>query len=182
MKSDKLKEQLARSRERLAKLEAEARQADSAAASLKQNLAEAEGLKVLKQQEVAEYGRQVAVTERALREAERDEAAERYEAAAKQLAQAISSVLSSLMQYERVENEISAFEPGRKPEKPDVLQEPWDELLTVVRTRSDEEFADELVEAAARSRMPDAINSLPAHLREAARVRIQAQRRARQDA
>jgi chromosome segregation ATPase len=182
MKIDELKEQLAQSRERLATLQTEADQAASAAASLKQNLAEAEGLVVLKRQEIDDHERQLALAEQAIREAERNEAAQRYEAAAMQLAEAITNLLSSLTLYERAEDEVSAFEPGPRPTKPEVLQEPWDELLTVVRTRSDEEFADELVEAAARSRMPDVINSLPAHLREAARARIQAQRRARQDA
>jgi chromosome segregation ATPase len=182
MKSDELQEQLAQSQERLAMLQTEAKQAVSAAASLKQNLAEAEGLVGLKRQEIADHEHQIALIQQALREAERNEATQRYEAAAMQLGEAISSVLSSLTRYERAEDEVSAFEPGPRPAKPAALQEPWDELLTVVRTRSDEEFADELVEAAARSRMPDAINSLPAHLREAARARIQAQRRARQDA
>jgi chromosome segregation ATPase len=182
MKTDELKEQLAQSQERLGILQTEAKQAVSAAASLQQNLAEAEGLVGLKRQEIADHEQQIALIQQALREAERNEATQRYEAATMQLAEAISSVLSSLTLYERAEDEVSAFEPGPRPAKPAVLQEPWDELLTVVRTRSDEEFADELVEAAARSRMPDAINSLPAHLREAARARIQAQRRARQDA
>ena len=182
MKSDKLKEQLARSQEHVSKLEAEARQADSAASALKSTLAEAEGLVARKRQEISEHEHQMALIEQAVREAEHDEAGQRYEAAAIQLAEAISILLTSLTKYEHAEKELSAFEQGRKPAKPKALQEQWDELLTLVRARSDEEFADELVEAAARSRMPDAINALPAHLREAARARIQAQRQARLDA
>jgi hypothetical protein len=135
-----------------------------------------------KRQEISEYERQMAVIEQAVREAELDEARQRYDAAAIQLAEVISSLLTSLTKYEHAEEELSAFEQGRKLAKPKALQEHWDELLAVVRARSDEDFADELVEAAARSRMPDAINALPAHLREAARARIQAQRQARLDA
>ena len=52
---------------------------------------------------------------------------------------------------------------------PEVMRESWDRLSQEVRKRIDERFEDDLVEAAARSPMGNAIRDLPEHLRELAR-------------
>lgn len=51
------------------------------------------------------------------------------------------------------------------PEEADVLHEPWQRMVSLVRTELDEELESDIVEAAARSDAPHAINSLPQHLR-----------------
>jgi chromosome segregation ATPase len=53
----------------------------------------------------------------------------------------------------------------------EVMRESWDRLSQEVRKRIDERFEDDLVEAAARSPMGNAIRDLPEHLRELARQR-----------
>jgi chromosome segregation ATPase len=57
------------------------------------------------------------------------------------------------------------------PEEPDILHEPWQRLVAVVRDRLDEELESEVVDAAARSHAPYAINALPEHLRAVAMER-----------
>ena len=54
---------------------------------------------------------------------------------------------------------------------PEAMGESWDRLSQEVRKRIDERFEDDLVEAAARSPMGNAIRDLPEHLRELARQR-----------
>lgn len=181
MKSEELREQIAEARDRRARLEIEADEAASAAASLKNDLAEAEGLVALRRQEIADNDRRIAQIQEAVREAEREEARERYDAAAIQLTEAISALLARLREYELAESELVTLgNLGKKLEKPDVLREEWEDLVDAVRMRSDAEFADEIVTAAVQSRIPDAIDALPTHLREAARTRLQGRRRARQ--
>jgi chromosome segregation ATPase len=55
--------------------------------------------------------------------------------------------------------------------EPEVMRESWDRLCQEVRDRINEQFEDQLVEAAAHSPLGHAINDLPAHLRELARQR-----------
>jgi len=58
--------------------------------------------------------------------------------------------------------------------EPEVMRESWDRLCQEVRHRINEQFEDQLVEAAARSPLGHAIPDLPAHLQELARQRQRA--------
>ena len=74
--------------------------------------------------------------------------------------------------------------PGRRsvaPEEPDTLHEPWQRLVTLVKEQLDEELETEIVEAAARSNAPYAINALPEHLRAVAMERRRKLQRAALD-
>jgi hypothetical protein len=64
--------------------------------------------------------------------------------------------------------------PAAPPDEPDLLHEPWQRMIAAVRAEIDEELEADLVDAAARSQNPQAINSLPQHLRELALQRRQA--------
>jgi chromosome segregation ATPase len=72
---------------------------------------------------------------------------------------------------------VAALDPrtpkGRvvAPEEPDTLHEPWQRLVTVVKEQLDEELETEIIDAAARSNAPYAINALPEHLRAVAMER-----------
>jgi chromosome segregation ATPase len=184
MTSDAVREQLEALTEKLAGLEREAEEATSTSASLKQHLEEVEGRLALKRQEISDYERAVAEKETQLREARREESAARHQEAAGRLAESISQVLAHIEEYEAAAEDFTRMDGSRaasRPDLPGVLQEPWDQLTETVRKLTDIQFADELVEAAAQSRMPDAVDALPAHLREAARARIQARKRARRE-
>jgi chromosome segregation ATPase len=179
MKGEEIREQLAALHESLSTLQQELDEAEEASSQLKEQFEEAEGRLVLKRREVVDYERRISEHEERLREAERNEARERYEEAAVRLADAISLLLLNLEEYETAEGNLSKVEKVSAREKPEVLRGPWEGLREAVRARSDIEFADEVVNAAARSRMPEVIDALPAHLREVARARIQALRRER---
>ncbi|HZG34333.1 MAG TPA: hypothetical protein VEY87_00655 [Gaiellaceae bacterium] len=67
----------------------------------------------------------------------------------------------------------------RAPEEPDVLHEPWQRMVATVKAQLDEALEIDIVEAAARSNAPSALNSLPQHLRVlASERRRQLQRQA----
>ena len=51
------------------------------------------------------------------------------------------------------------------PDEPDLLHEPWQRLVSAVKAELDGELESEMVEAAARSHLPSALNALPEHLR-----------------
>ncbi len=51
------------------------------------------------------------------------------------------------------------------PEEPDSLHEPWQRMVAAVKTELDEELESDIVDAAARSNSPSALNALPQHLR-----------------
>jgi site-specific recombinase len=57
---------------------------------------------------------------------------------------------------------------------PEVMRDSWERLCDEVRKRINEEFEEELVAAAARSPLGEAITDLPAHLQELARQRRRA--------
>lgn len=57
------------------------------------------------------------------------------------------------------------------PDEPDILHEPWQLLVAAVKAELDERLESDIVEAAARSHLPSAINSLPQHLRILAQQR-----------
>ncbi len=68
------------------------------------------------------------------------------------------------------------------PEEPDVLHEPWERMASVVKTELDEQLESDIVDAAARSHLPHAINALPQHLRILATQRRQEMQRERMQA
>jgi chromosome segregation ATPase len=172
-------------KEKLAALRAEAAEAQALSASLEEELHEtrgrlhdAQGTVVYAREEIAGCEDLIAETEDRLRAARRQEALDHRESMAVDLAEAISGALSALQAYETAEEAVAALGgPSSGHAQPEVLNEQWDLLKEAVRVRSDVQFSDEVVEAAVRSRMPDAIDALPAHLREAARARIQARKR-----
>jgi len=51
------------------------------------------------------------------------------------------------------------------PDEPDVLHERWQQMVSLVRTELDGELESDIVDAAARSNSPVALNALPQHLR-----------------
>ena len=57
------------------------------------------------------------------------------------------------------------------PDEPDILHEPWQQLVAAVKAELDEKLESDIVEAAARSHLPSAINALPQHLRILAQQR-----------
>jgi chromosome segregation ATPase len=67
------------------------------------------------------------------------------------------------------------------PEEPDTLHEPWQRLVTAVKDQVDEELETEIIDAAARSNAPYAINALPEHLRAVAMERRRKMQRAALD-
>ena len=81
-------------------------------------------------------------------------------------------------------DQLKSLDPtaGRAaPDEPDVLHEPWQRMVSLVRTELDAELESDIVEAAARSDLPHAINSLPQHLRILATERRRAIQRERMD-
>ncbi len=51
------------------------------------------------------------------------------------------------------------------PEEPDILHEPWQRMVLAVKSELDGELESDLVDAAARSNLTSALDSLPQHLR-----------------
>jgi archaellum component FlaC len=112
-----------------------------------------------------------------------DEAVRAREESAARLAEASSRVLAELEAFEQASQSLrrltaelggGTHNAATADAEPETLREPWDKLVEAVRQRINERFEDELVEAAARSSMGQAIDQLPEHLREAARARRQA--------
>jgi chromosome segregation ATPase len=164
-------------------LRREAEETESASQSLQDQLREAENKLALTQGAIEDYERAIAEKQAELIEAERQKAVVRHAETAARLAETINAVLDGLEAYEAAEKALVAMagkpETRSLPSDPNIVREPWEALKEAVRRRSDIRFEDELVEAAARSRVPSVIDSLPAHLREAARARIQARKASR---
>jgi hypothetical protein len=166
----------------------QAEEAQAAAASLereleerKAQLEEVERRVLLIRGELDACDQLMAETQEKLRAAQRQEALDRREEAARRLADLISTVLDELEAYETADQTASRLaRPGGLPQ-PEVLGDSWERLKQAVQERTDTQLDDELIEAAIQSRMPDAINALPPHLREAARARVQARKRTRQE-
>jgi hypothetical protein len=139
----------------------------------------------------AEHERRVEEIRRKLRVA--DEASEAYErsvvardSVAQSVTEAIERFLEELAELDHAEEEAEsawrsaearAREAGSSPTRPrdagtdHILRDGWERLRTEIRTRSHEQFEDDLVDAAVRSPMGHAISDLPTHLRELARQR-----------
>jgi DNA repair exonuclease SbcCD ATPase subunit len=165
----------------LSDLRAEAAKAEELAFELENNLSEAQGRHALAVRAVADHEAMIAAKQKELREAEREEALRDRDEAAERLAATIDQVLGALGEYDAAVTEVSAKYGGREPQpEGDPIGEAWNRLKEVVRERSDVQFADERIQAAIESRMPDVVDALPADLREVARQRMAAMHRMRQ--
>ena len=181
MDSEALNRELQALREKQATLQAEAEQVEATSHGLAQQLDEAKGRLVSMREAIAAHESVLAEKQDQLRKTELEEALHRRDDAGARLAEAISQVLVDLEAHEAAEQAVASLEghSARVRDQQDGLAESWERLKEAVRQKSDVDFADELVEAAARSRMPDAMDALPAHLREVALARIQARKRGR---
>jgi chromosome segregation ATPase len=183
MEKQTLTRELEELAEKLSALHAEAEEAEATSFALEEEIHQAKARLGLARRAIEDHEARLAEKKDELKKAEREEALQLWDEAAARLADASSKVLVELEAFEAAERAVSAL--GGHPESAgddrDVLGAPWTQLKQAVRERIDTEFADEVLEAAVRSRMPDAMNALPAHLREAARARIRARKRERHE-
>jgi chromosome segregation ATPase len=130
----------------------------------------------------AELERKEAQLEEARRQAaiaEVEEAVRRRDETAIHVAAAITQVVDGLEALDGRREELAQAQSelastGHRvetPDEPPSFEEAIERLVTVVRAMLDEALEDELLEAAARSSRPRAIDELPPHLQEAARTR-----------
>jgi predicted nucleic acid-binding Zn-ribbon protein len=82
-----------------------------------------------------------------------------------------SALVSAESRARAVGKELVAPAAAEIEAGPESMRESWERLCEEVRKRINEEFQDDLVNAAARSPMGHAINELPGHLQELARQR-----------
>ena len=69
---------------------------------------------------------------------------------------------------------LAALNPEARspvPEEPNILDGPWQRMVSAVKSQLDEKLEADLVDAAARSYTGQAINALPEHLRTLATLR-----------
>jgi hypothetical protein len=181
--SQKIVEEFQQLEQRLATLRARAKEEQSTLNELEGRVHELTGKLALTRREVVDVEGRVAAKRTELARAEYDDAFQAREEAAARLAGAISEVLAGLGVYDQAHQAVAALDghPDVRDAQaePEVATEPWERLVGAVEQRIKEKFEDELVEAAARSQKPSAIQELPAHLREAARERTRARRRSR---
>jgi chromosome segregation ATPase len=78
-----------------------------------------------------------------------------------------AAVAQGLSELRAVDPDVSTSVPS----EPDVLDNAWERIIPVLRTRLDQRLEIDLVEAAAASHVESAIEELPQHLRELARQR-----------
>jgi regulator of replication initiation timing len=192
LKSQAISQDIETLQQEVSDLHAQA-EADSAAfAALEAQLSELKERLSSTQGNLAGYEARLAEKQTELAQAKRDEAAKVYEEtvrareeAAARVAQAANNVLSELDAYEQatrtfqelIDDMRGAGAPGNGfvapdlSEAPEVFGEPWESLVAAVKLRINEQFENELVEAAASSLMGKAIDELPEHLQELARTR-----------
>jgi hypothetical protein len=165
---------------RLPVLRAEVAEATESSAELEHRLNEAQGRHDLVSRALSDHVELLVAKRQELRELEREEAVRRRDEAVERLAAAVEQLLLAIEAHDAAVKDLSDHDPGREPKPADGrLDEAWNRLKDAVRERADADFADERVEAAIRSRTPNAINALPADLRAVARERIQARPPAR---
>jgi chromosome segregation ATPase len=125
-----------------------------------------------KESQLEEARREAAIAEVENAVRVRDETAAR-------VAASISSVVDGLEELDdrrddlaRAQSELAGSGLRLQiPGEPPSFEEAMERLVAVVRTKLDETLEDELLDAAARSPRPRAIDELPPHLQEAARNR-----------
>ncbi len=180
MTSQEIVEELQQLEQKLATLRARAEEEQSTFSELEGQVSELSGKLVLTRREIENHKGRLAERRIELAEAEYDDAFQAREEAAARLADAISQVLAELDVYDQAKQAVAALQSSRDARdaqaEPEIVTEPWERLVNAVQQRIEEQHEDELVEAA--SREPGAIQELPVHLREAARERTRARRRA----
>jgi predicted nucleic acid-binding Zn-ribbon protein len=82
-----------------------------------------------------------------------------------------SALVTAESRARAVRKELVAPAAAEIEAGPEAMRESWERLCEEVRNRINEQFEDELVNAAARSPLGHAINELPGHLQELARQR-----------
>lgn len=178
LKSQDLVSQLEALEQKLATLRARAEEEESSFGELEGQLRELGGRVKLTRREVADVEELIAAKQTELAETTHEEALQGREEAAARLADAILQVLADLEAYDHAREAVAVAQRGADAsdieQEPEILAQPWEQLVDVVRQRINDQFEDELVEAASRSLKPGAIDELPVHLREAARERARA--------
>ena len=199
MRGEKLEREIKALEEEFATLQATEDEEDSAVTALSAEIEGRRGRLTLTRRALADHEQRIREKRAELDEAMADHAREvlkqamqdRHEAA-KSLAEAAELLLDRLAALDRLrEAARSAWETAESRGKavgkpldkavaseiegePEVMRESWDRLCQEVRQRINEQFEDQLVEAAARSPLGHAIPDLPAHLQELARQRQRA--------
>jgi chromosome segregation ATPase len=195
VRSDDVSRELAALQEEIVALQAAEQKEDSALAALEAQLTEGRDRLTLARRLLASQEKQIEQKRAELEEAMAADARERFEevmrereAMAASLAEAAELLLERLVALDRSQDAVrDAWAPaqaagaaGRRsdletpPEitaEPEVMRESWDRLCHEIRNRMNEQFEDELVDAASRSPLGSAINDLPLHLRDIARQR-----------
>jgi chromosome segregation ATPase len=198
VRSDDIERELAALQQEITAVQATLQEQESAITALEAQVAQRRERLTLTRRAVADHEARIEQKRNELDEAMAEDARERYEnivlereAAAASFAEAAELLLERLAALDRSNdaarvawaNAQRAGAAGRPWETaipreleadPEVMREPWERLCRQVRDRIDEQFDDELVEAASRSSLGSAIDDLPLHLREVARQRRRA--------
>ncbi len=199
MRGENLEREIEALEEEFATLEATELEEDSAVTALSAEIEGRRGRLTLTRRALADHEQRIREKRAELDEAMADRAREvleqvmqdRHETA-KSLAESAELLLDRLAALDRLrEAARSAWATAESRGKavgkpldeavasdiegePEVMRESWDRLCQEVRQRINEQFEDQLVEAAARSPLGHAIPDLPAHLQELARQRQRA--------
>jgi DNA repair exonuclease SbcCD ATPase subunit len=206
VRSDEVSRELAALEEELAALHVAEQEERSTMVALEARLMDLRDHLSLARGALADHERQIEEKRAELEQAIAEEAHERFEqilqereTAAAALAEAAEMLLDRIAAVDRSQDAVrsawatleaggttgSASDLQMPPEilaEPEVMREPWERLCLEIRNRITERFEDELVDAASRSPLGNAINDLPLHLREAARQRRHAMIRRGQEA
>lgn len=184
MASQDIAKELQDLEKKLAAAKTRVEEEQSTFSSLEEELRELRGRLTLTRREVTDFEALLVQKQSELAESERAEAQRVYQEAldtrdqaAGRLAEAATQVLAELEAYDSAREAVAAAQElagAPDGQEPEALAESWDQLVDAVRQRINEQFEDELVEAASRSLKPGAIEALPEHLREAARERARA--------
>ena len=99
---------------------------------------------------------------------ERDEAIARAAAGFEAAVSLLAEVEAKREAVVQAHEQLRSLDPSVArvaPDEPDILHEPWQLLAAAVKAELEEQLESDIVEAAARSHLPSAINALPQHLR-----------------
>lgn len=195
VRSDDVLGELAALEQEIGALQAAEQEEDTAAAALEAQLRERRDRLTLARRALVDQHAHIEQKRAELKEAMVADARERFEqvmtergAAAASLAEAAELLLERLSALDRSQDAVRAAwanaqaagaaghrsdmqMPREIEADPEVMREPWDRLCHEIRARINEQFEDELVDAASRSPLGSAISDLPSHLREVARQR-----------
>jgi hypothetical protein len=195
VRSDELSRELAALEEEIAALRKTEEEERSAVAALESQLTAMRDRLTLAQGELTSRERLIEDKRSEFEQAVAEEAHERVEQVAQErekvaaaFADAATVLLDRLGELDRLQDAMRgawrtaqaadgadrAADLPLPPElgaEPEPMREAWERLCNEVRKRINDQFEDELVEAASRSSLGSAIDDLPVHLRELARQR-----------